>query len=168
MATKDAQTTPAIPPASLGTPYVLQFGAIGSFMSSPRLLMPRPVDRTFSVHYRLVGTWNIRAQFKGMLNSQMMTMMMVLMTWGVLGFRLSTILSLQHHMFRQPVRTMANLNWKVPSSSALSSAAAATQPTMHVIQMRGVQRSQEQHLPDGHPNAEDVYNHRQQHQNGGE
>ena len=68
-----------------------------------------------------------------------------------------------------PVWTKPNLNWRVPPSSASSSAAAAAaQPAVPVIPMRGVQRSQEQHLSDGNPNAEDICCHHQQQQNGGE
>ena len=67
------------------------------------------------------------------------------------------------------VQTMPKFNWKMPSKSAPSPAAASAQPIVPVIQMRGVQRTQEHHMHDGQPpNEDDVYHARQQQQNGGE
>ena len=65
-------------------------------------------------------------------------------------------------------RTIPKINWRVPSSLDPSSTAPPARPSVPVIQIQGVQRSQEQHMADGQLNEEDVSFARQQQQNGGE
>ena len=67
-----------------------------------------------------------------------------------------------------PVPTTLNFVWRMPSSSAPSSASASAKPAVPVLQMRSVQRTPEPQVPDAQPEDDKPYYARLQQNNGGE
>ena len=104
----------------------------------------QPVKRLSSVAHRLVIHWSLEAILHPGSSIPMMTMT------KTPSRRRSELESVHdfvapapHVQTALPVQTMPNLNWRAPPNSVFSSAAAAAQPAMLVIQLRSVQRSQQ-------------------------